>query len=125
MWSMVIYHKIDERSPLYHRAQSPEQLEKEKFEIIVKVSGVRSESGGTIFSTTSYTNNEITWGDYFDEDHVLFRRQEGKKEEEAFNMASFGQEDIDKSQEDVTTNTTPLVSAEDVSEASNQEETVS
>ena len=119
MWSMVIYHKIDEGSPLYHRAKSPEQLEKEKFEIIVKVSGVRSESGGTIFSTTSYTNNEITWGDYFDEDHVLFRRQEGKKEEEAFNMASFGQEDIDKAQEDININK-PHISAENM-----QEETVS
>ena len=115
MWSMVIYHKIDEGSPLYHRAKSPEQLEKEKFEIIVKVSGVRSESGGTIFSTTSYTNNEITWGDYFDEDHVLFRRQEGKKEEEAFKMASFGQEDIDKAQEDLTINTAH-VSGENIQE---------
>lgn len=117
MWPLVIYHKIEERSPLYNT--SPEDLETHKFEIIVKVSGVRSESGGTIFSTTSYTNNEISWGQYFDEDHVLFRRQEGDKAEEAYNMASFGQEDIDKVKEDVVFKT-PRISAKALAEASKQ-----
>ena len=54
MWPLVIYHKVGELSPLY--TLHPEHLDKESFEIIVKVSGVRSENGGTIFSTTSYTN---------------------------------------------------------------------
>ena len=60
MWPLVIYHKVGELSPLY--TLHPEHLDKERFEIIVKVSGVRSESGGTIFSTTSYTNTEVSWG---------------------------------------------------------------
>ena len=60
MWPLVIYHKVGELSPLY--TLDPEHLDKERFEIIVKVSGVRSESGGTIFSTTSYTNTELSWG---------------------------------------------------------------
>ena len=59
MWPLVIYHKVGELSPLY--TLHPEHLDKERFEIIVKVSGVRSESGGTIFSTTSYTNTELSW----------------------------------------------------------------
>ena len=60
MWPLVIYHKVDELSPLY--SLDPEHLKKESFETIVKVSGVRSESGGTIFGTTSYTNTEVIWG---------------------------------------------------------------
>ena len=60
MWPLVIYHKMDKFSPLYNL--DPEHLDKESFETIVKVGGVRSESGGTIFGTTSYTNNEINWG---------------------------------------------------------------
>ena len=60
MWPLVIYHKMDKFSPLYNL--DPEHLDKESFETIVKVGGVRSESGGTIFGTSSYTNNEINWG---------------------------------------------------------------
>ena len=52
---------------------------------------------------------------------MLFRRQDGTKEEEAFNMASFGQEDIDQA----TTSDTPFISAKAMSEASRQGETPS
>ena len=51
---------------------------------------------------------------------MLFRRQDGTKEEEAFNMASFGQEDIDQA----NTSETPLISAQAMAEAK-QEETAS
>ena len=112
MWPMTIYHKMEEGSPLYNL--NPEKLETQRFEIIVKVSGVRSESGGTIFSTTSYTNKEVSWGSCFDENYVLFRRQEGNKAEEAFNMASFGQEDIDQA----NSCDTPLISARAMAEPS-------
>ena len=114
MWPMVIYHKMDESSPLYNL--DPLKLKVDNFEIIVKVSGVRSESGGTIFSTTSYNNNEITWGEFFDEDVVLFRRQEGVREEDFFNLASFGQEDIDQVETD-SKDITPLLSARALAES--------
>ena len=69
-----------------------------------------------IFSTTSYNNNEITWGEFFDEDVVLFRRQEGVREEDFFNLASFGQEDIDQVETD-SKDITPLLSARALAES--------
>ena len=57
----------------------------------------------------------------FDENYVLFRRQEGDKEEEAFNLASFGQEDIDQS----ITSDTPSISGKAMAEANRERETAS
>ena len=52
---------------------------------------------------------------------MLFRRQEGDKEEEAFNLASFGQEDIDQS----ITSDTPSTSGKAMAEANKERETAS
>ena len=71
MFPMCIFHKMDEESPLY--ALGPGDLKTSKLEIVVKASGARSDSGGTIFSTTSYVNKEIVWGHRFDDQAVLFK----------------------------------------------------
>jgi len=92
MWPMVLYHKIDKDSPLYRL--DPTKLSETKLEIIVKVSGVRTGTGGTILSNTSYINKEIIWGGYFCPNSVLFRVENDKGE--SINVASIGQKDIDK-----------------------------
>ena len=57
----------------------------------------------------------------FDENYVLFRRQEGDKEEEAFNLASFGQEDIDQA----ITSDTPSISGKAMAEDNRESQTAS
>jgi len=92
MWPMVLYHRIDKDSPLYRL--DPTKLLESKLEIIVKVSGVRTGTGGTILSNTSYINKEIIWGGYFCPNSVLFRIKNDKGE--IINIASIGQKDMDK-----------------------------
>merc|ERR1712107_282216 len=76
MWPEVLYHKIDKDSPLYRL--DPTKLSESKLKIIVKVSGVRTGTGGTILSNTSYINKEIIWGGYFCPNSVLFRIKNDK-----------------------------------------------
>jgi len=92
MWPMVLYHKIDKDSPLYRL--DPSKLLESKLEIIVKVSGIRTGTGATILSNTSYINKEIVWGGYFCPNSVLFRIK--NDEGQIINIASIGQADIDK-----------------------------
>ena len=87
MWPIVIFHKIDQDSPLYGFGHK--DLIESKIEIIVKVSGDRTGTGGTIFSSTSYTNDEIVWGARFNQDCVMFRHK-------TVNIASTASDDIDR-----------------------------
>ena len=87
LWPTIVSHKIDKASPLYR--MSPKQIEASKMEIIVTMSGFRSETGGSIDSMTFYTSKEIVWGARFCHESVLDRRG-------SVNIASFSQEDNDK-----------------------------
>merc|ERR1712098_845964 len=107
-WPKVLYHKIDKDSPLYRL--DPTKLSETKLEIIVKVSGVRTGTGGTILSNTSYINKEIIWGGYFCPDSVLCRFENDKGK--IINVASIGQKDIDK----IILDNTPAHSAKRLSE---------
>ena len=93
MWPLVIFHKIDQDSPLYKLDHK--DLIESKLEIIVKVSGDRTGTGGTIFSSTSYINDEIVWGARFNQDCVMFRHRD-------HNIASTAIDDIDRMIEDQT-----------------------
>ena len=84
LWPTIVSHKIDKASPLYR--MSPKQIDASKMEIIVTMSGFRSETGGSIDSMTSFTSKEIVWGARFCHESVLDRRG-------SFNIASFSQED--------------------------------
>merc|ERR1712126_789179 len=93
MWPLVIFHKIDQDSPIYKLDHK--DLVESKIEIIVKVSGDRTGTGGTIFSSTSYINDEIVWGARFYQDCVMFRHRD-------HNIASTALDDIDRMVEDHT-----------------------
>ena len=63
MWPTVVVHRIDHTSPLF--TMSPEDLETVKLEIIVTVTGLRTETGTQIRCKTSYLCHEIIWGARF------------------------------------------------------------
>ena len=64
-------------------------MKSSRMEILLTMSGFRSETGRSIDSMTSYTSKEIVWGARFCHESVLDRRG-------SVNIASFSQEDIDK-----------------------------
>ena len=55
--------RIDEDSPLWHIG--PQDLPKQKFEIILILEGIIEATGNTTQARTSYLSDEILWGQRF------------------------------------------------------------
>lgn len=74
MLPLIIYHIIDENSPLYHI--TPEKLKQEQFEIVVVLDGMVEATGMNTQPKSSYLNDEVLWG--YDFENVIepeqFRR---------------------------------------------------
>ena len=109
LWPTVLFHKIDKESPLY--SYDARTLAESKVEIVLKISGQKHGNGGTIFSSTSYTSEEILWGKHFCHDSVLFNIGGTR------NIASINQDDIDELLDDDT----PRMSAQDLDKISKSE----
>nr|BAB56015.1 G-protein coupled inwardly rectifying potassium channel-B [Halocynthia roretzi] len=78
---LIICHEIDHRSPFYNT--NAEDLQKDKFEIIVILEGMIESTGMICQARTSYLNTEVLWGhrfmpvlfharDHFSVDHSEF-----------------------------------------------------
>lgn len=52
IWPMIVVHRIDQDSPLFHI--STDELIKEKFEIVVILEGVIESTGATTQARSSY-----------------------------------------------------------------------
>lgn len=108
MWPSIIYHRMDQNSPLYDL--DPAMLQTTRIEIIVNVNGVKYGTGGTIFSSTSFVNEDIVWGARFCEEAVLYSLGDR-------NIASIAQDDIDK----IIKDDTPTLSARELVKVSVKE----
>ena len=108
MWPSIIYHKIDQTSPLYD--MDPAMLQTSRIEIIVNVTGVKYGTGGAIFSSTSFVNEDIVWGARLCEEAVLYSLGDR-------NIASIAQDDIDK----IIRDDTPTISARELANQSVEE----
>ena len=86
MWPTVVAHKIDHTSPLF--TLSPEALKNSNIEVIITVTGIRTETGSRILCKTSYLSEEIIWG-------ARFRPVAGLSRSDSLNIGSYGQEDLD------------------------------
>ncbi|KAJ8912303.1 hypothetical protein NQ315_017336 [Exocentrus adspersus] len=64
IWPMCVVHKINKKSPLYHL--SPQDLNKENFEIIVTLEGTIESTDQKTQARSSYLSNEIKWGYTFE-----------------------------------------------------------
>jgi len=64
IWPMIIEHKIDENSPLYHLSAT--DILQDKFEIVVILEGTVESTGQSAQARSSYINTEILWGHRFD-----------------------------------------------------------
>ncbi|KAF7273043.1 ATP-sensitive inward rectifier potassium channel 11-like isoform X2 [Rhynchophorus ferrugineus] len=62
-WPTVMYHVIDDTSPLYYI--SPSDLCQQRFEIMVIIEGVDENTGQVTQARSSYLPNEIIWGSTF------------------------------------------------------------
>ncbi|XP_030751706.1 ATP-sensitive inward rectifier potassium channel 1-like isoform X2 [Sitophilus oryzae] len=62
-WPIVMYHVIDENSPLYFI--SPSDLCHQRFEIMVIIEGVDENTGQVAQAKSSYVPKEILWGSRF------------------------------------------------------------
>lgn len=67
MLPLVMYHIIDENSPLFHI--TPDKLKNEQFEIVVVLDGMVEATGMNTQPKTSYLHDEILWG--YDFENVL------------------------------------------------------
>ena len=105
MWPSIIYHRMDDISPLYDL--DPAMLQTTRIEIIVNVGGVKYGTGGTIYSSTSFVNEDIVWGARFCQEAVLYSLGDR-------NIASIAQDDIDKINKDDT----PTLSARELAKVS-------
>lgn len=65
LWPMVVTHRIDRNSPLYDI--SPENLNKNNFEIIAILEGTIESTAQSIQARSSYIPSEILWGHRFEE----------------------------------------------------------
>ncbi|XP_050298518.1 inward rectifier potassium channel 2-like isoform X2 [Anthonomus grandis grandis] len=63
-WPIVMYHILDEDSPLY--SLSPGDLCQRKFEIMVVIEGTDETTGQVTQARSSYMPNEILWGYKFE-----------------------------------------------------------
>jgi len=63
LWPVVMVHKINCHSPLYH--MGPADLAASRLEIVVWVCGYSSDTQAFIQTRTSYTAEEIVWGANF------------------------------------------------------------
>jgi potassium inwardly-rectifying channel subfamily J len=63
-WPLIIEHKIDERSPLFH--MDKQTICQEKFEILVILEGTIEPTGMATQVKTSYLPDEIIWGARFE-----------------------------------------------------------
>ncbi|XP_018564209.1 ATP-sensitive inward rectifier potassium channel 12-like [Anoplophora glabripennis] len=64
IWPMCIVHKIDKKSPLYHL--SAQDLQKEKFEIVVTLEGTIESTDQKTQARSSYLSSEVFWGHRFE-----------------------------------------------------------
>ena len=62
-WPLVVFHKIDKKSPLYYLA--PKDLTQDRFEIVVLLEGTTQSTGQMTQARTSYMPTEIFWGKKF------------------------------------------------------------
>jgi len=62
-WPIIIEHRIDSKSPLYH--MDKENISKEKFEILIVLEGTIEPTGMITQAKTSYMPQEIVWGARF------------------------------------------------------------
>lgn len=61
---MIVVHHITPNSPLYN--MSAQDMQDEKFEIVVSLEGTIESTGSTkIQARSSYLNSEILWGHRF------------------------------------------------------------
>lgn len=63
LWPTDVVHEINKDSPLYTLAAR--DLLKNKFEIVISLSGISLVTGQVSNSKTSYLSNEILWGHRF------------------------------------------------------------
>ena len=61
--NIFFFIRIDEDSPLWHIG--PQDLPKQKFEIILILEGIIEATGNTTQARTSYLSDEILWGQRF------------------------------------------------------------
>jgi hypothetical protein len=63
-WPLIIEHKIDAQSPLYH--MDKQTISQEKFEILLVLEGIIETTGMCTQARTSYLPGEIIWGARFE-----------------------------------------------------------
>jgi len=106
IWPTTIVHKITKNSPLYRL--SPQDMVKERFEIVAALEGVIETTGMITQARSSYLPSEILWGSRFEE--VISFRSDSTEYE------------VDYTKFDNTYETpTPQVSAYQLDEARNGE----
>ncbi|ENN71256.1 hypothetical protein YQE_12183, partial [Dendroctonus ponderosae] len=64
LWPLILYHEIDENSPLYDFTV-PEIMKCQKVEIIVVLNGTVESTGVSIEAKSSYLSSEILWDHKF------------------------------------------------------------
>ena len=72
VWPVIVEHRITEDSPFWEL--SAEDLQKEKFELVVVLEGIVESTGMTTQARTSYIPEEIIWGHRF-EKLVTFQKE--------------------------------------------------
>jgi potassium inwardly-rectifying channel subfamily J, other len=65
IWPLIVCHKIDENSPLFHVSAS-DLIHHERFEIVVILEGTVESTGQTTQARSSYLPSEILWGHRFE-----------------------------------------------------------
>ncbi|KAK2145982.1 hypothetical protein LSH36_642g03013 [Paralvinella palmiformis] len=77
VWPVILEHPIDESSPFWD--VSPDDLQREQFELIIILEGIVESTGMTTQARTSYLPGEILWGHRF-ERLVTYQKDNGEYE---------------------------------------------
>ncbi|KAH9488535.1 ATP-sensitive inward rectifier potassium channel 12 [Bulinus truncatus] len=101
IWPMVLSHKITKTSPLY--TLTPEDFQKDSFEIILFLEGTIESTGEMVQARTSFTSNEILWGQRF----VQLEEYDERGDKWCINFVRF---------HDLELSETPLCSARELDE---------